>query len=207
MFDGLVDSCGIRLVVAAGEILQWRTEFNLVTAAGQAVVSRGDNASLAHSGNAAGGGDGGGGDTKERYEYRVGDAVVLIRCVPEHFAIAEQTNHLPDIAAGDIAFQVVAAALINQTVDDPIVIGSVNGVEIHQISKQPRSHINAVEVHSQQQDSFAISAGLFNMLHSLDHQALIQIDAVIAEAAGHFQDGLAGADHAAAGEILLLLRG
>ena len=96
-----------------------------------------DHRSLAHLGDAAGGGDGGCWNAEERNEQSVGSAVVLVRRIPDNFATAQQAQHLPDIGTVDGAANVVAAPPVDKPVDDRVVIGAIDRMDIHQGGKHP----------------------------------------------------------------------
>ena len=206
-FNGAVDAGGVRLVVAAGKVLQRRAELDLVAAAGQAVVGAGDHLGLAHAGDAAGGGDGGRRHPEERHEHRVGGAVILVRRVPDHLAPAQQAHRLADVVAVHGVVDPGAAPLGDQVIEQRVVVGAVNHAETEELAEQAAAHVDAVEVHAQQQHAVPFAAGGFQMLQAADGEPLVQIDALVMEGAGHFQNRLAGADHDAAGEGLALLLG
>lgn len=206
MLNGLVDAGGIGFFIAAGETVEWRAEFDLVSTSGQAIMRTRDHGGLAHLGDAAGGGDGGGGNAEERHEHRVGGAVVLVRRIPDNFAAAQQAQHLPYIGTVYGAANVVTAPPVDKPVDNRVVIGAVDRMDIHQGGQHSRACIQGVEMHAEQQYALAPGPASLDMLHAGHGKIFIQVDAVIIVTAGHFQDRLAGADHAAVGQRVLFFR-
>ena len=60
-------------------------------------------------------------------------------------------------------------------------------------------------MHAQHQYTTAAGAGSLHVLHSLDGQALAQVDAMIAQGAGQFGQSFASADEGAVAELVALL--
>src|SRR5690606_38271171 len=110
-----------------------------------------------------------------------------------------------DVCSSDlIAFQVVTPTTIDQAVEYRVVIRPIHSMHVDLAGQQARGNVKGVEVHAEQQHAASFCLRLLQVLHAIDGQALAKVDAVVVVTAGHLQQRLARADHAAVRQRFLL---